>query len=603
MSAFPIRELLEKGEKEIIMHSKKKSSGEIKQNEKEVPVIENPKICLFDFAEDDVAKLKAQGFQIFSASLGNEIKVPKKYEYHEHLCLLNYIFPYNFHEYDVVVINFPKKNPIEYAMEENTREINTNFEDSYFLSKFPQTLFDPKPLASFLIRKDINNLLNRKSILIVFANKEYSCDYIMVKKPSNEHIPHKCNIYDFCKEIPVSKNKRGHDVNIVIKHDELRNILEKYKNSINYQVTFYHPTKWNVVKQKDESIPGFFPLMTDIEGDIISFLYFLNGSLILVFPEMDNKIDILDCLLNSILPAFEPEIFPFSTAFKWKEQEEYYLPNHSLLLETKEKIKAEYEQKITKIDEKISANRAEFKYLHDLICESDEVLVLSVVEFLKWLGFENVKLMDEEAKTIKEEDIQIETSKGLLVIEVKGIGGTSKDGDCSQIAKIVHRREKERKKFDVHGIYIVNHQRYLPPLKRKNPPFSENQLKDAIEDDRGLLTTWELFKLYNLIEKQIISKEDAIDRFYENGLISFNPKNFLGKIEKIFKDGSVFILDIKNYELNIGDNLVIYKDDECSKVKIINLQVNDKDVEKAANEEVGIEIDSKIKKNSEVFKI
>ena len=71
------------------------------------------------------------------------------------------------------------------------------------------------------------------------------------------------------------------------------------------------------------------------------------------------------------------------------------------------------------------------------------------------------------------------------------IGGTSKDEECSQIFKIKSRRMKELKRFDVFGLYIVNHQKHLPPLNRENPPFTENQIQDAINDERGLLTTWQ----------------------------------------------------------------------------------------------------------------
>ena len=77
-----------------------------------------------------------------------------------------------------------------------------------------------------------------------------------------------------------------------------------------------------------------------------------------------------------------------------------------------------------------------------------------------------------------------------MTIEVKGISGTSTDKDCSQIDKVVKRKMKKYDRTDVNGLYIVNHQRYLPPLSRDNPPFKDIQIKDAET-------------VLNLIEKKI----------------------------------------------------------------------------------------------------
>lgn len=48
-------------------------------------------------------------------------------------------------------------------------------------------------------------------------------------------------------------------------------------------------------------------------------------------------------------------------------------------------------------------------------------------------------------------------------------------------------------------IYIVNHQRYMNPSLRDNPPFKDNQIDYAEDDERRLLTTWQLFKQFKCI--------------------------------------------------------------------------------------------------------
>ena len=148
------------------------------------------------------------------------------------------------------------------------------------------------------------------------------------------------------------------------------------------------------------------------------------------------------------------------------------------------------------------------------------------MQFLQWLEFADVQIVDEETTTFNEEDIRIKCSKGLLIIEVKGLHGTSTDDDCRQIDKIKHRREKERQAFDVYGLYIVNHQKHLPPIIRDNPPFKEQQINDAVIEERGLLTTWQLFNVFFSIESGVISKKDTRETLTQFGLVSFKPKNY-----------------------------------------------------------------------------
>ncbi|RZK04838.1 MAG: hypothetical protein EOO46_16275 [Flavobacterium sp.] len=241
-----------------------------------------------------------------------------------------------------------------------------------------------------------------------------------------------------------------------------------------------------------------------------------------------------------------------------------------------------------------------FKFLHDLITETDASLVHAIYKFLSWLGFENVLIKDEQASSILEEDLQIEDEIGLIIIETKGIGGTSKDSDCSQISKIKLRRCEERKSFDVSALYIVNHQRYLPPVKRRNPPFTENQIRDAINDKRGLLTTWQLFNLYFDIQNGLITKEDARSQLIKHGLVEFKPKidQKLEVPKQILKDGQVVILDLNDTKLSVEQILIAEKDGRYFKTKIVSIQIDNISVTEVCNGEAGLKLDTKISKGS-----
>src|SRR5690606_22661064 len=143
------------------------------------------------------------------------------------------------------------------------------------------------------------------------------------------------------------------------------------------------------------------------------------------------------------------------------------------------------------------------------------------------------------------------------------------------------------------------HQRHLPPNNRVNPPFTDNQIRDAKNDKRGLLTTYQLFKLYFSIEAGLISKDEAREAIYTYSLIEFKPANlqFIDTISEIFLEGSVFIINLDNVEIKIGDKLYIEKNGTFDIIEIKGLKVNDVNVQSANTGEVGVKSSSKVKKN------
>lgn len=201
----------------------------------------------------------------------------------------------------------------------------------------------------------------------------------------------------------------------------------------------------------------------------------------------------------------------------------------------------------------------------------------------------------------KEEDINIETNDGLIIIEVKGLGGTSKDADCSQIGKVRRRREKARNKLDVHAHYIVNHQRHKPAHNRKNPPFTPEQIADAEDDQRGLLSTWQLFNVFNAINAGILTKTDVRKAFFTSGLVSFLPENIqlLGQPKELFQKGKIIILDLDGaVALKVGEILIWEEDQRFFSTTIESLRVYQEDVSSASHGEVGIALSVPVKKTT-----
>ncbi len=578
-----------------------------KEIKEDISIIERPRICCLDLNEDTLSALSKTGANIYNGTLGSKIKVPNTTRSDEHQLLLNYHFPPNLHEYDIIIIDLDNSKTIDYKPEEHVKETHTGKSSLCILSSYPETLFDPRPCASYVLKGEINKITNRKYLILAFSSKAYSIDYEFVKITEDftkEEGIHEYNIYSFWKFVPIAEPKFGKEIYVGKIGSEFQSILEKYKKGSFYNQTFRHTKKWaNDEKVKDEK---YLPLMTNMDGDIISYIEMNGNDNLIILPQLKDKSNFLIEFLSKIAPSFYPELFPYSTTFNWKEQKEYWLPGYSKLLEEKSDIAKEYEKRIKESEKKIEDNRFKYSFLHELITETGDSLVKSLIQYLKWLGFKKVKDYDQtnSESAILEEDIQVELSDGLLIIECKGIGGTSTDSDCNQISKIKHRRCKERGKFDVFALYVVNHQRYLPPIKRQNPPFTEHQIQDAKNDERSLLTTWQLFNLFFDIENGIINKEEARKSFLEFGFIDFRPKNLICVFEptEIFKEGEVCIVNIDNILLQKNEELLIEKDGKFMRVNILDIQENGKSINQSSRGELGLKLSSKIKKKSIIWK-
>ena len=150
----------------------------------------------------------------------------------------------------------------------------------------------------------------------------------------------------------------------------------------------------------------------------------------------------------------------------------------------------------------------------------------------------------------------------------------------------------------------MNHQRYKRPDLRQNPPFSKDQIDYALSDERGLLTTWQLYKQYKLIEDKIFTKEETRNALCEYGIISLIPRRlkYIGTYSEYFKKPKAGILILNNTKIKVGDEVYAKKDELWICTKINSIQVNNVDVEYAESGEVGLVTDIELENGYEIFK-
>lgn len=571
---------------------------------REIEKNKRPRICCIDLKSDDFSELAARNYNLFNGSLGAVVNLPILRKGDTVNLTLDYAIPDNFHEFDMLIVDLLNESIKEYESEPKLTRKTRDRSTVELICKYPTTTFDPRPLAASILSQGIKQVSKRPFIQIVFACEQYFIDYEFVEitgeYPKSFPIERRY-IYDFMTRVPLSNSIYGTEINICDDTGDFKSTLEKYlKNSV-YEQTFNVPRNL----RDDDQNTRFVPLLKDINDDVVSYLSFENNLITIVLPNFKKKGLLLNDLIAHILPAIAPSVFPNSTEFRWLRSDDYFLPNQVNILKERDAIHLDYSKKLLESEDKENQNYKKYQFLHEMLTETGDPLVRSIYKYLKWLEFDNVKIQDDHSTGILEEDLQIQLDSGLLIIEAKGIGGTSTDSNCAQISKIKHRRWKERQAFDVYALYVVNHQRYLPPLERKNPPFTREQISDAENDERGLLSTWQLFKLYFDIENGLISKEEARLLFLTYGLVQFRPKTKkqLPAPKQIIKDSHVVVLNITNQALEVGQTLILEKGDKFFKVQIQSIQVNGKFVENVSDGEVGLKLTAKVSKGTNIWTV
>lgn len=501
----------------------------------------------------------------------------------------------NLHEYSVIIIDLQNENETRNCFNNKKEVENAEY---LFELNYPKRVFNPTSLVLHFMKNNMKAPL----LKIIFAGKAYTETYDLVKVLNQQQYSHpekyEYDVYEVIQSKVISKYGKK----IISENHKLSNLIMKY--TYEYEAIFHPLYVWDSDSQKSIRDPDFIPLLKNQDDEVISYIgCSKNSGYELILPVCDKKDELIDELLSAYLPERFPEIFPESKEFEWIKDKDFL---HKEILEIEEKKKVaqeDYESRIQVLNSQIEEIDQQYKFLNDLLTETSEELVQAICKYFEWLGFTEVKAIDGSEDVLRE-DIQIIDNEKMYIIEVKGIGGTSTDSECTQVAKHRRRREKEYPNKIIIPIYIVNHQRYKRPDLRQNPPFSKDQIDYALSDERGLLTTWQLYKQYRLIEDKIFTKEETRDALYEYGVISLIPRNlkYIGTYSEYFKKPKAGILILNNTKIKVGDEVYAKKDERWIYTKINSIRVNDIDVEYAESGEVGLVTDIELENGYEIFK-
>src|SRR5262249_26948862 len=267
---------------------------------------ERPRICLIDVEENICESLKSSGFNCFNGTLGSIVQVPNKDQYDDHYCRLNYKFPPNLHEYDIVVIDLQNSKITQYRPEEHSPRGGKGQKHFALRSAFPETVFDPRPMSSNILGRQLPSVAERETLYVIFAAENERVEYFPGQITARGFISSDIQTYStyaFFPELPLCSNMAGKDTKVLLSGDsELGRLLQKHNDEIIYRIAFIHPTHLTGGYGRVRD-PNLSPLMAAGGGRIVSFAYLRKQNHTFFFPQIKRKEEFLLDLFQSVLPG------------------------------------------------------------------------------------------------------------------------------------------------------------------------------------------------------------------------------------------------------------------------------------------------------------
>ena len=492
-------------------------------------------------------------------------------------------FPSDLHEAEIVVID---TLPTNHHIEANNSPVSVHY--IYTPSSVNYLPLD----MYFVIRNIFQN--HRKQIIVVFCESLDNESY-QLKYNGETNDPIDTNTYPFFQPLNLA-HRVGKRILLAKgdKEKEIKNCLSKYIANSSYKLVFTHLWGYDT------------PLLTNEAGEIVAMMRFVDNKSIIFLPSIDDKKGFLLELFDKVLPE-HPDfkiLFPENGSFSWMSNPSY------ISIEERNKI-IDVENELKRHEETIALLKQEYESLHNkdenvklrnILKEKGDELVYSVKWFLEYIGFTDIVNPDEKVKQedttqkLFEEDLNFEYDGLHFLMEVKGIGGTSKDSECSQVSKIELRRRGEDKGKTVQrkfkSVYVVNHQRYREPKERQAIPFTPEQIENAQMTYRAMTYTYELFNVYHMIENGILKKEAVREAFKQDGVINFRESLISLTYNNCFKRFSVYSFTLDGtYTITRADKLAILDNQyHWHFLDIVNLQVNTVDVDQASEGNAGLQV-------------
>lgn len=567
-----------------------------------------PKILLIDTEEEVVNEISSAGFNVSVGTFGVRYSVEISSELipiHQQDDLPNYP------EKEIIIIDLKPPNKIK-----NPKQVMAVHGEKYVVVKSDLGIIDTRPYSMITVQKSFNRIFYNGGLFVVFARPRLNQQMFIAERFFDKY-PNPCpvlyNNWSFLSILSGEpylteiKSEKGEEIEFYKPEYKKYSFLKEIIKNAEFYSTFEIGYKLN----KD-----FEPLLTNKFGDIVGGIIKndLKGGRILILPDVSKKAKLIKKLFYEFLPELSPHLFPDFEGFKWIQQDKYELD--STLLYKKDKIKVELEAKkrIKDIDEEINKERKKYSFLYGIITKNGRGLVGDIKLCLEFIEFNEVLDVDKENENkdsiMKQEDLQIKDGSPILLIEVKGLSGTSRESDTFQVVKYINRRMKKMNRTDIRGISIINHQKNIPALQRDNENvFTDQQIEDAKSNDCTILTTWDLFLLIKGMIKWKWNGKVIRELFYKSGRMPRIPAHYkcIGKVVNYWVQKKVVGIKILKNKLHQGDRISYIIPEGYLEEDVLSLQFDKRNVEEVSlNQLAGIKTvfsKNELKKGTLVYKV
>lgn len=536
---------------------------------------DKPKILLIDVESSAFDTLVETGFNVKAGTFGQPYKVDMGSGFQP---LISKPLLPNYAEQEIVVVD------LQYEVADHPNGEKSRPEGELdFWGKCDFGFIDPRVKATITVRTDFDKILNAGGVVVVFATKK-SPGAIQHTRVVHRQLEHARNMHQsewsFISEL--------NDMNVTATHGEemfavhpntsVGKLLQSHLPGSSYDCTLqggYRPNDpWSaLVKNKF--------------GEAVALYRPCSSGFVIVLPQLKDKTGFLKSLFTNVLPEIAPRLFPGIEQGRWTHLPEYELPEVVQLHDQRSQLDAKFQADLAALKEQELEVRKQDGWMHDLLTQTGDPLVAAVQMGLKTLGFKNVIDMDEvrdkEGKS-RREDLQIQDISPTLVVDVKGIANFPGDEDVLQAHKHATLLMREENRTDIFGMSLINHQRHIPPLERDNEmPFRQELLQLALENQFGLLTAWDFYRLVRNARLNQWKFKHTYPVLYMHGRIEIVPAHYkyLGKVAKVWTDK--FGIDIESGTVSIGDRMaieftVLYEEADVTELMVKDIKVKDANI-------------------------
>ncbi len=379
---------------------------------------EKTNICCLNAPQSVVDYLREM-HDVYDGNLGARIDLSQTKGY-SHYIVPNPDFPENDMDYDIFIVDLKRTTPIPYKEDEHRHKYVVGQENICFFCQQPQTIYDLMPYGAYLLNRSLDSRKEgvregkrKVPFVIIFQEERFSLEYRMVNRISDISYQDKgtitMNNYGFADSLPFAKAQVGNRVELI--KDELSKCLfRNIEDKIFYHQIFRHPKVYDSQKEEFVESSELRPMLTNNSGDLISFIYGAKDTLYFVLPQADEetKKEIIARLFEQVLYEYFDDYFPKIKNAKWIREAMRVLPKIQDIEREEEHLNSEYAAKQERLAIRKEDVLGNHEFLRQLITATGGELVQAMIQYLEWLGFDNVIDKDKCQEGKFEEDIQVD---------------------------------------------------------------------------------------------------------------------------------------------------------------------------------------------------